>query len=185
MKKVSNTIIGLSFFLFFLVAVYIIQSSKNSKNLETELKKFTTGASENVVEISNPIFKSKGLNSNSYIIKAKKGIQIEEDIELHDINAEFEGEDKNLYYVSADKGLYSQLDETIELFNNIIIFDQFDNKTFTEKALIDIKNKKITLSQKVISISSNSSITSDSSIVDDVSKVVTYLGNVKVKIENE
>ena len=59
------------------------------------------------------------------------------------------------------------------------------NQTSTKEALIDIKAKKITMISEVISRSENSSISSNSSIVDKLNGTITYIGNVKVKIENE
>jgi hypothetical protein len=87
--------------------------------------------------------------------------------------------------VSADEGLFNQQNETIKLSGNVIILDEFKNKTFTKKALIEMTEKKITLLEEVISISDKSSISSNSSVVDETNNTVTYSGNVKVKIENE
>ena len=65
------------------------------------------------------------------------------------------------------------------------MYDTLDSKIMTEKATIEIKNKKIFLLDKVISTSDTSIIESNSSIVDDINKTITYIGNVKVKIVNK
>ena len=65
------------------------------------------------------------------------------------------------------------------------MYDALDNKTLTEKATIEIMNKKIFFLDKVISISDTSIIESNSSIIDDINKTITYTGNVKVKIVNK
>jgi len=62
------------------------------------------------------------------------------------------------------------------------MYDDLGNKTSTEKATIDIEIKKTVLTNKVISVTNTSEIQSDSSIVDDENGLITYTGNVKVKI---
>lgn len=183
--KISNLIVGSLIFFTLVFIIYFFQKSDDSENLEIEIEKFNKSSSINVIEIENPIFKSKGLNSKSYIIRAKKGIQDKGDIELYFVDAEFEGDNKKIFSISADKGLYTQQNETIKLFNNVIIVDELMNQTSTKEALIDIKAKKITMISEVISQSENSSISSNSSIVDKLNGTITYIGNVKVKIENE
>jgi hypothetical protein len=184
MKAINLKIIFLIIFSI-IVFFYFFYSSKNLDNLETELKNFDKGTSTNITEISNPVFKSKGLETNSYTIKADKGIQEEDFLKLYNLKAELEGKNNKVFYVSADKGLYDQLNETIKLSGNVIILDELKNKTTTKKALIEIERKKITLLEEVVSISANSYISSNSSIVDEINNTVTYTGDVKVKIENE
>ena len=183
--KTSNLII-ISLILFsFLFLFYFFQPIKKIDDLEIELENFNKGLSSNITEISNPVFKSKGLESNSYMIKADKGVQDEGHIELFNVKAQFEGEDNKLFYVSADKGTYNQKDENIELIGNVIILDELNNKTSTNKALIDIKTKKTILQEAVISTSDESYISSNNSIIDKINNTIIYSGNVKVKIENE
>ena len=172
-------------FLFILVLLYVFQLSKGSNSLETELKNFNSNSSVNINEILNPVFKSKGLESNSYTIRADKGFQDESYIRLYNLKAELENKNNELFYVSADEGLYNQQNETIKLSGNVIILDEFKNKIYTKKALIEMTEKKITLLEEVISISDKYSISSNSSVVDETNNKVTYSGNVKVKIENE
>ena len=69
MKAINLKIIFLIIFSI-IVFFYFFYSSKNLDNLETELKNFDKGTSTNITEISNPVFKSKGLETNSYTIKA-------------------------------------------------------------------------------------------------------------------
>ena len=180
-----NLIVSLLIFLFIVVFLYLFQLSKNSNDLEAELKNFDNNSSVNINEILNPVFKSKGLESNSYTIKADKGFQDEPYIRLYNLKAEFEDNDNALFYVSADEGLYNQQNQTIKLSGNVIILDEFKNKIYTEKALIEMIEKKINLLEEVISISKKSSISSNSSVLDETNNTVTYSGNVKVKIENE
>ena len=185
MRIPNVVILILTIFFSIIVSIFLFQSSRDTKTDESVLIEFDKISSSEIVEISNPVFKSKGLDTKSYIIEASRGIQNGDDIELYNIISEFEGENEKKYRVSAEKGFYNQQNETIELFKNVIIIDELYNKTSTKKALIDINEKKISLSEEVVSTSSNSSITSDYSIVDEVNNTITYFGNVKVKILNE
>ena len=65
------------------------------------------------------------------------------------------------------------------------MYDDLGNKTSTENAVIDIEIKKVVLTNKVISVTDTSEIKSNSSIVDDENDLITYTGNVKVKINNK
>ncbi len=184
MKSVNLTIWFLIIFSI-TVFLYFFYSSKNLNDLETELKNFDKNSSADITEISNPVFKSKGLESNSYTIKADKGIQEEGYLRLYNLKAELEGKNNKIFYVSADKGLYDQANETIKLSGNVTILDELKNKTTTKKAVIEIEREKISLLEEVVSISANSYISSNSSVVDETNDTITYTGDVKVKIENE
>ena len=104
---------------------------------------------------------------------------------LYNLKAELEGKNNKIFYVSADKGLYDQANETIKLSGNVTILDELKNKTTTKKAVIEIEREKISLLEEVVSISANSYISSNSSVVDETNDTITYTGDVKVKIENE
>ena len=183
--KASNIIIILSVLSSILILLYIFQINQKSNNLETELKNFDKTSSADIREISNPIFKSKGLESNSYTIEADKGIQEDGYIELYNLKAEFEGENDKIFYVSANKGIYKPQHETIELIENVVILDELKNKTSTNKAVIELNVKKITLLDEVITETSKAYISSNTSILDELNDTITYLGNVKAQIENE
>ena len=185
MVKTSNIVIILSVLSSILILLYIFQLYQKSNYLETELKSFDKTSSADFREISNPIFKSRGLESNSYTIEADRGIQDDGYIELYNVRAEFEGENNKILYVSADKGIYKQQYETIELLENVVILDELKNKTSTNNAVIELNIKKITLLEEVVSVTSKAYISSDSSILDELNNTITYLGNVKAQIENE
>ena len=177
--------IGLLIFFFIIIFYYIFQSLENSIDQEIELKNYNNITSTNKIEISNPTFKSKGLESDPYTIKAVRGVQEEDYIELYDVEAEVESENNKVFYVSAEKGIYDQKNGTIKLLGNVVILDELNNKTTTKEALIEIERKKLTLLKEVSSISSNRSVSSDFSIVDEINNTITYSGNLKVVIENE
>ena len=181
MKKYLN----ISIIIITIIILSIFYLNYRSSN-EVQINKFMDETKDpDAIEILNPKFKNKGLNINPYEISAKEGIQIGENIELYSIDAKFTDKNNKLININADKGLYNQKDQIIHLSGNILMYDTLDNKTLTEKAVIEIKNKKIFLLDNVVSISGTSIIESNSSIVDDIKKTITYTGNVKVKIENK
>jgi hypothetical protein len=181
MKKYLN----ISIIIITIIILSIFYLNYRSSN-EVQINKFMDETKDpDAIEILNPKFKNKGLNINPYEISAKEGIQIGENIELYSIDAKFTDKNNKLININADKGLYNQKDQIIHLSGNILMYDTLDNKTLTEKAVIEIKNKKIFLLDNVVSISGTSIIESNSSIVDDINKTITYTGNVKVKIENK
>ena len=183
MKKYLNKLSAI-IILIVISLIFFIYYDNSSDELDTKLKDFNNRPSPGTVEISNPIFKNKSLNTNPYKIKAKKGIQIDQDIELYEVYGEFTNDNNELLYVKADKGLYSQANQTIELIGNVLISDELDNRTSSRSAIIDINNKRMSLLDDVISISNTSKITSNSSFIDENSNMITYTGDVKVKIKN-
>ena len=184
MKKYLNTSIIIILFVI-LGIFYLIYSSTNKIKISEDYRDLEKIKEPGAIEILNPTFKNKGLNISPYEISAKKGIQIGENIELHTIDAKFTDENNKLVNINADKGFYNQKDQVIHLVGNVLVYDALDNKTLTEKATIEIMNKKIFFLDKVISISDTSIIESNSSIIDDINKTITYTGNVKVKIVNK
>jgi len=184
MKKYLNGLVAITL-LAALSLIFFDYSDNDSDNLETKLSEFNDRSSPDITEISNPTFKNKGLNTNFYEIKAKKGIQINQDIELYEINGKFTDSNNELFFIKSDKGLYSQINQIIDLLGNVLISDEFGNITSTDSATINIENRKIRLLNKVVSISNTSIIKSDSSIIDETNGIIIYTGNVKVKIESK
>ena len=184
MRKYLNKLIA--FILLITLSLIIFNYSNNeSDEFENKLNEFNDNSSPGTNEISNPTFRNKGLNTNSYEIKAKKGIQINLDIELYEIEARFTDDNNDLFFIKADKGLYNQANQVIDLAGNVLVSDEFGNITSTDSATIDIEGNKIKLLNRVVSISSTSMIQSDSSIIDEVKDIITYTGNVEVKIKNK
>ena len=177
----------ITIFIFFVILCFIIFNfnKDDTSQLEAEIDNLNENLTPGVIEILNPTFVNKGLDENPYEIAAKKGIQINEDIELYAVTGKFTDKDKKLIYISADKGYYSQNQQVIKLTGNVLMYDDLGNKTSTENAVIDIEIKKVVLTNKVISVTDTSEIKSNSSIVDDENDLITYTGNVKVKINNK
>ena len=154
------------------------------KTLETKVNDLKETSTPGTIEISNPVFKNKGLNTNPYEIIAKKGIQIKNNIELYEVFGTFTNDNGEIIYVKADKGLYNQINQTIELVDNVMIYDDIGSKTSAKFTLIDIDNKKMHFIDEVVSVSDASIIKSNSSIVDEKNNTIVYSGNVRIKVKN-
>ena len=184
MKKYLNKI-AMIILLIILGLIVFNYFNNDSEKLKTKVNNLKNPLNPGIIEISNPIFKNKGLNTNYYEIIAKKGFQIKNNIELYEIFGKFINDNDELIYIKANKGLYNQNDQEIELIGDVLIYDEIGNKTSTKNANIDIDNKTINLSKDVVSISGTSVIESNSSVVDEKNNTIIYSGNVKVKIENK
>ena len=94
--------------------IYTIEVSGKTKKIDAFLVALEPS---NIIEISKPTFKNKGLNTDPYEISADRGIQIDQDIELYNIFAKFTDKNEKLIYITADKGFYSQDIQLIELLD--------------------------------------------------------------------
>ena len=183
MRKYLNKII-IIILLIILSLIVLNYFNNDSKILETKVNNLKEISTPGTIEISNPVFKNKGLNTNPYEIIAKKGIQIKNNIELYEVLGTFTNDNGEIVYVKADKGLYNQINQTIELIDNVTIYDDMENKTSAKFAIIDIDNKKMNFIDEVISVSDTSIIKSNSSVVDEKNNTIVYSGNVRVKVKD-
>ena len=184
MKKYLN-ILYIVILLIILSLAILNYNSNKSDQLEAEVNDFNHTSSPHIIEISNPTFKNKGINENPYEISAKRGIQVNEDIELYEIIGKFKDDDSKLIYINADEGFFRQNNQIIELKGNVLIYDELGNKTSTDSAVFYLDDKKINLLSRVVSTSNTSTIQSNSSIVDKKNNIIIYIGDVQVRIANK
>ena len=184
MKKYLKIIV-LIILLIILSLIMFNYLYNDAENLETTVNDLKETPIPGTIEISNPIFRNKGLNTNPYEITAKKGIHIKKDIELYEVFGKFTNDNSELIYIKADNGFYNQNNQSIKLIGNVLIYDEMGNTTSTNTAIIDINSRKMNLTDDIVSVSSTSTIKSNSSVVDEKNNSIVYSGNVKVKIENK
>ena len=137
---------------------------------------------QNTIEIKNPIFTTKSIDGSPYEIKAEKGLQRENYLDLFLIEAKLKTNKDIWIYLTADKGSFNQLNGEILLESNIEIYTEADEKIFAELANVNTNGKIITLKKNVRYQNSNIFISADKSIIDDDLSSITYYGNVKSKI---
>jgi len=139
----------------------------------------------NVVEMKNPIFTTKGIDGNPYEIKAEKGFQNEDFLDLLNIEAKLKTDKGVWIYLNADKGTFNQLSGKIELENNIEVYTELEEKIYADLAKVNTNDKMIMLIDNVKYQDSNITITADKSIISDEFSNITYSGNVKSKVLKE
>ena len=139
----------------------------------------------NVVEMKNPIFTTKGIDGNPYEIKAEKGFQNEDFLDLLTIEAKLKTDKGVWIYLNADKGTFNQLSGKIELENNIEVYTELEEKIYADLAKVNTNDKMIMLIDNVKYQDSNIIITADKSLISDEFSNITYFGNVKSKILRE
>jgi len=137
---------------------------------------------ESTVEIKNPIFTTKSIDGNPYEIKAKKGLQRKNHLDLFDVEAKLKTNKDIWIYLNADMGTFNQLSGEIVLKSNIKIYTETDEKIFAEIAEINTNSKIITLKKNVQYQDSTIFISADSSVINSELSKVIYYGNVKSKI---
>lgn len=139
----------------------------------------------NVVEMKNPIFTTKGIDGNPYEIKAEKGFQNEDFLDLLNIEAKLKTDKGVWIYLNADKGTFNQLSGKIELENNIEVYTELEEKIYADLAKVNTNDKMIMLIDNVKYQDSNITITADKSIISNEFSNITYSGNVKSKVLKE
>ena len=137
---------------------------------------------QNTIEIKNPIFTTKSIDGSPYEIKAEKGLQRENFLDLFVIEAKLKTNKDIWIYLNADKGIFNQSSGEILLESNIQIYTDADEKIFAELANVNTNSKIITLKKNVKYQDSNIFISADESIINDDFSNVTYYGNVKSKV---
>ena len=137
---------------------------------------------QNTIEIKNPIFTTKSIDGSPYEIKAEKGLQRENFLDLFVIEAKLKTNKDIWIYLNADKGIFNQSSGEILLESNIKIYTDADEKIFAELANVNTNSKIITLKKNVKYQDSNIFISADESIINDDFSNVTYYGNVKSKV---
>jgi len=137
---------------------------------------------QNTIEIKNPIFTTKSIDGSPYEIKAEKGLQRENNLDLFVIEAKLKTNNDIWIYLNADKGTFNQSSGEILLESNIVIYTETDEKIFAELANVNTNGKIITLKKNVKYQDSNIFISADESIINDDFSSITYYGNVKSKI---
>ena len=156
------------FFIFtiiFLSHVYSAYSDENSQ----------------LIEIDNPRFTEKGLDDKIYEIKAKKGLQSSDYLELTEVEGKFKTDNNTWIFLKADTGIFSQSTNVIQLKDNIIFYTENNESFKSDIATFDMKKDIVKLTNIKHKREDNLIIADRSVINDDFSKII-YEGNVITKI---
>lgn len=137
------------------------------------------------VEIENPRFYEKGLDENAFEIKAKKGIQKGEDIELSYIEGKFQTDDGSWIYLRAKSGKFSKSLGIIELEHEIYVYSENNENITADFAIVNIKDKVLQFKDNVEHYSVNRKINSNFSEITENFENIIFKGNVIAKIIGE
>ena len=130
------------------------------------------------IEIDNPRFSEKGLDNRLYEIKANKGIQKEDGLELFIVEGKLRTESGTWIYLNADKGNFNQLENLIELSGKITFYTDKNDQFQSEYALFSINSDLIEFNKNIKHIKGSSTITADKSKMKNNFNHMIYEGNV-------
>ena len=120
-----------------------------------------------------------------YEIKAKKGFKSNNELDLVEIEGKFKT-DKNgkWIYLEADRGIFFQTTNFIELENNIVFYTDDGEKIKSNFAKFDMNEEIITLIESVSHANTAGIILSDSTVISNNFNKIIYIGNVKSILNN-
>tara|TARA_B100001248_G_scaffold235711_1_gene198633 strand:+ start:60 stop:569 length:510 start_codon:yes stop_codon:yes gene_type:complete len=158
----------IKFFIFLIIFLFHAASTYSEENSQ-------------LIEIENPRFTEKGLDDKIYEIKAEKGLQSEDYLELTKVEGKFKTDGNKWIFLEADKGIFSQSTNIIQLKDNIIFFTKSDESFKSDIATFDMKNDIVNLT-KIQHKRKNNLIIADQSVIKDNFSKIIYEGNVIAKI---
>ncbi len=130
------------------------------------------------IEIDNPRFSEKGLDKRLYEIKAARGIQKENNLELFFVEGKLRTDSGTWLYLNAKKGNFNQLENFIELSGEIIFYSDENDKFHSDYALFLIDNDSIEFNKNIKHIKGSNIITADESKIKNNFNHIIYEGNV-------
>ncbi len=151
--------------IFFLFILILFQSKIFSyENLE--------------IEIDKPKFSEKGLDNRLYEIKAEKGIQKEDHLELFIVEGKLRTDSGIWIYLNAKKGNFDQVENLIELKGDINFYTDEEDRFQSDSALFYINDDLVEFKKNVKHFRGSSIITADESKIKSNFNHITYKGNV-------
>ena len=130
------------------------------------------------IEINNPKFSEKGLDNRLYEIKADRGIQKENNLELFTVEGKLRTDSGIWIYLNAERGDYNQQMSFIELNGNINFYTDENDKFQSDYALFSINNDLVELNKNVEHIKGSTVIKAERSKMKDNFNYIIYEGNV-------
>ena len=132
------------------------------------------------IEIDNPRFSEKGLDNRLYEIKALRGVQKENNLELYIVEGKLRTDTGTWIYLNAKKGNFNQIENLIELDGEITFYTDEDEEFYSDYASFSINNNLIVFDNNIKHIKGSNTITSDKSMMKDNFNHIIYEGNVSM-----
>ena len=142
----------------------------------------TANDNETIIEIDQPRFSEKGLDQNSYEIKAQKGLRSSEKLVLFDVEGKFKTNDGLWIYMNADEGNYEQAKNTIKLSDNVQFYTDDGDKITSNSAIFKMNEDLIILRKEVFHENRELKIKSDTTTISNNFENILHEGNVITEI---
>ena len=131
------------------------------------------------IEINNPKFSEKGLDNRLYEIKADRGIQKKNSIELFTVEGKLRTDSGVWIYLDAKRADYNQQMSFIELNGDINFYTDENDKIQSDYALFSINNDLVELNKNVEHTKGSTVIKAEKSKMKDDFNHIIYEGNVR------
>ena len=158
-----KNIAKLSFF-FLLISILFQTNLFSNENIE--------------IEIDRPKFSEKGLDNRLYEIKAEKGIQREDNLELFIVEGKLRTDSGVWIYLNAKKGNFDQVKNLIELNGEINFYTDEEDRFQSDNAFFSINDDIIEFNNNVKHIRGTNIITANESKISSNFNHIVYKGNV-------
>ena len=143
------------------------------------LLQFNSFSDENLgIEIDKPKFSEKGLDNRLYEIKAERGIQRENNLELFTVEGKLRTDTGIWIYLEAKRGNFDQIENLIELSGEINFYTDEEDRFRSDKAIFSINDDLVEFHSNVKHIRTNGVIIADESKIKNNFNHIVYQGNV-------
>ena len=130
------------------------------------------------IEIDNPKFSEKGLDNRLYEIKAERGIQRENNLELFIVEGKLRTDSGIWIYLDAKTGNFDQVENSIELSGEINFYTDKEDRFSSDKAIFSINDDLVEFNSNVEHTRRNIIISADESKIKNNFNHIIYKGNV-------
>ena len=105
-------------------------------------------------------------------------------IELSEIRAKMETQDKTTFHLSSKDGLYNRKTSILNLNNNVVVTSTSGYEMHLDEAVVDTANGGVVSDKHVYAFTKDSRINSDRFEVENSGEIVRFIGNVVMNIDN-
>ena len=130
------------------------------------------------IEIDNPRFSEKGLDNRLYEIKAERGVQRENNLELYIVEGKLRTDSGIWIYLDAKKGNFNQIENLIVLSGDINFYTDKEDRFRSDEAIFSINDDLVEFNNNVEHTRGNSIIIADESKIKNNFNHIVYKGNV-------
>jgi lipopolysaccharide export system protein LptC len=105
-------------------------------------------------------------------------------IELSELRAKIETQDKTTFYLRSKDGLYNRKTSILNLNNNVVLTSTSGYEMHLDEAVVDTANGGVVSDKHVYAFTKDSRINADRFEVENSGEVVRFVGNVVMNIDN-